>query len=277
MFENIIGHKNQLSKLEEMVKNNTLVNSYLFLGKQGIGKKLVAIDFAKYILNVDNLNGSMDYKYIEKQEGKKDITVDQVRKMIVDDVYIKPSIGNKKVYIINDAQNLNEEAQNTLLKTLEEPPYYVIIILIASNIKSFLPTVLSRLYMFNFMPLNNNEMLNYAKQKYDQIIDSDILEFVDGSIGKLEQIYGDSENETFNNIKKIFSLLEKKDTINSLLNIVNIDFKQDNYLDYLEYLMYKNKKYNCVDIIENSKKRLKNNGNYDIVINTMVLKIIDVI
>lgn len=275
MFDNIIGHKKQISKLEEMIKNNNLLNSYLFVGNEGIGKKLVAINFSKAILNVQTLNSSMDYKYIERQQDKKDIAVEQVRKTIVDDVYIKPSVGNKKVYIINDAQYLNEEAQNTLLKTLEEPPYYVVLILIAPSIKSFLPTVLSRLYIINFMPLSKIEMQDYAKQKYNQEIDDDILEFVDGSIGKLEQIYNDNDQNTFKNIINAYDLLNAKDTINVLLNISNIDFKQNINLDYLEYLLYKNKKYSCVDIVENAKKRLKSNGNYDIVINTMILKIID--
>ena len=275
MFDNIIGHKKQILKLEEMIKNNNLLNSYLFVGNEGIGKKLVAINFSKAILNVQTLNSSMDYKYIERQQDKKDITVEQVRKTIVDDVYVKPSVGNKKVYIINDAQYLNEEAQNTLLKTLEEPPYYVILILIAPSIKSFLPTVLSRLYIINFMPLSKIEMQDYAKQKYNQEIDDDILECVDGSIGKLEQIYNDNDQNTFKNIINAYDLLNAKDTINVLLNISNIDFKQNINLDYLEYLLYKNKKYSCVDIVENAKKRLKSNGNYDIVINTMILKIID--
>ena len=275
MFDNIIGHKKQILKLEEMIKNNNLLNSYLFVGNEGIGKKLVAINFSKAILNVQTLNSSMDYKYIERQQDKKDITVEQVRKTIVDDVYVKPSVGNKKVYIINDAQYLNEEAQNTLLKTLEEPPYYVILILIAPSIKSFLPTVLSRLYIINFMPLSKIEMQDYAKQKYNQEIDDDILEFVDGSIGKLEQIYNDNDQNTLKNIINAYDLLNAKDTINVLLNISNIDFKQNINLDYLEYLLYKNKKYSCVDIVENAKKRLKSNGNYDIVINTMILKIID--
>lgn len=275
MFDDIIGHKENIKTLSEMINQNKVLNSYLFVGRHGIGKKLVAIDFAKAILKVDILESSMDYKYIEKKADKKDITVEQIRKYIVDDVYIKPSQNQKKVYIINDAQFLNEEAQNTLLKTLEETPFYVVIILIADSVKNFLPTVLSRLFVMNFKTLDSAQVLMYVKEKYNKSLNADLLEYIDGSIGITDDIFLNNMQLEFEKINQLYDFLEKKDTVNAAMYSANIDFKNSEFLDYLEFLMYKNFKYNCVDIVENAKKRLKNNGNYDIVINTMLIKIVD--
>ena len=138
MFENILGHDNVKKQLTSDFNEQKVSHAYLFLGTEGIGKKSLAIEFAKGLLGTNNLATCVDYKYIEKLPDKKEIIVEQVRNKIVNDVYVAPATGNYKVYIINDAHLLNTAAQNALLKTLEEPPKYVVIILITNNEKAAL-------------------------------------------------------------------------------------------------------------------------------------------
>jgi DNA polymerase III gamma/tau subunit len=91
MFENILGHENEINILKNSILNNTISHSYLFSGPAGVGKLLIAKEFAKMILNVDNLNSCPDYKYICKREDKKNILVEQIRDDVINDIYITPA------------------------------------------------------------------------------------------------------------------------------------------------------------------------------------------
>ena len=101
MFENIIGHENVKNILEGDIQSGTVSHAYLFSGIEGIGKKLTAIEFAKRLLNTNNLSTCVDYSLIQKAEDKKEIVVEQIRNKIVNDVYVAPATGSYKVYIID--------------------------------------------------------------------------------------------------------------------------------------------------------------------------------
>lgn len=275
MFENIIGHEKQKDVIENMVKNDAISHAYLFYGKKGIGKSLLACEFAKKILNTENLSENPDYTYISKQEDKKEIVIEQIRKNIIDNIYETPIASDKKVYIIDDAEALNMAAQNALLKTLEEPPKYVVIILISNSKSAFLPTILSRVNELNFVGVDKVELKEYVKNRYNQELSEDLLEYVDGSIGKVNEIFNNSYLDKFSHIDKIFDYILEKDLLNIHTSINNVDFSDMYLLDYLEFKLYKNNEFNSIKFIERAKLRLKNNGNYDIVIDSMILKIID--
>ncbi len=275
MFEKIIGHENQKEILSNMIENNTISHSYLFSGKKGIGKASIAKEFASYILKTSNIDASPDFKYIKRQEDKKDILVEQIRKEVIDDMYISPISGDRKVYIIDDADSLNITAQNALLKTLEEPPRYVVIILVAFNESKFLPTILSRLTKISFQPLKLDELKKYMKEEYALDLSDTIVEFLDGSLGKAIEIVNKNLLEEFEKIDKLYEICCTKNEVKALLCCETIDFSVDCLLDYLEYILYKFGKYKTIEIVEYSKNRLKANGNYDIVIDHMILKIIE--
>ena len=275
MFENIVGHDENKKILSEFIENKNISHSYLFEGKEGVGKKLMAFEFAKNILQVENLAASPDFKYIEKMDGKKDIVVEQVRENIIDDVYIVPSSGDKKVYIVNDANYLNAAAQNALLKTLEEPPSYVVIILISSNSNAFLPTIISRVSKISFYGVTNDELASYVRQEFGISLDSKYIEFFEGSIGQAIKSIQSGSIEKFKTIDELYGYISKKDVINSTRVLKNINMSEDNILDYLEFVLYRNGKYQSVFAVERAKQRLKYNGNYDIVIDSMILRIID--
>ena len=275
MFERVIGHEDKKKYFENIIKNHNISHCYIFSGNDGIGKLTFAKQIAKNILNTDNLDTCIDYKFITKHEEKKDIVVEQIRKEIINDVYIKPISGEYKVYIIDEAQNLNIAAQNALLKTLEEPPKHIVIILICSNINKILPTILSRVSKLNFNGLRNEQIQNYLKDKLNTTLPLNVLEYVDGSIGKAISIVNNNLNEKYEQIDSLVESFQKKEVINALDLASEIDFNNNDLLEYLEFRMFKNNMYSSIKYVHNSIIRLRNNGNYEIVIDNMILRIID--
>ena len=178
MFNNIIGNKKNKELLNQIVNTNNIAHSYMFIGKESIGKLLFAKEFAKGILCLDkekkpcekckscielDTSNNPDFCIIEP-DGKS-IKIEQIRELIKK-VYEKPVVSNRKAYIINDSECMTKEAQNSLLKTLEEPPEYVTIILIASNENIFLPTIKSRCTKIPFNKLSVDELEKILKNKY---------------------------------------------------------------------------------------------------------------
>ncbi len=177
IFNNIIGNKKNKELLENIIYTNNIAHSYMFVGKDSIGKSLFAKEFAKAILCVEDEKpcnkcksciefdtyNNPDFSVLEP-EGNS-IKIDQIREL-TKKVYEKPVVSNKKVYIINDSNYMTKEAQNSLLKTLEEPPEYVTIILITSNENLFLPTIKSRCTKISFDRLTNTELAEILEREY---------------------------------------------------------------------------------------------------------------
>ena len=169
-FNNIIGNEKIKSYLQEFINNKAISHSYLFSGQDGIGKKLFAREFAKMILCLsDNKpcnscsscikfdsNNNPDFLQIEPDGNS--IKISQIREM-QKNVYEKPILSNKKVFIIDESEKMTEEAQNSLLKTLEEPPEYMVIILISSNENKLLNTIKSRCLKINFLNIRMDIIL----------------------------------------------------------------------------------------------------------------------
>ena len=264
MFENILGHDNVKKQLTSDFNESKVSHAYLFLGLEGIGKKELAIEFARVLLDTNNLDTCVDYKYIEKLPDKKEIIVEQVRNKIVNDVYVAPATGNYKVYIINDAHLLNAAAQNALLKTLEEPPKYVVIILITNNEKALLTTVLSRVKKVKFNSLCNSDILAILKEKYDTEIDENKLEYANGSLKVAVELSKEEDNK-YLKIDDLYKCYKKQDMLGAMKGIEQVNFKDDETFNYLQYLFMQDKAFAQIPIIETSRNRMKQNANEDIV------------
>lgn len=291
MFQGIIGNDKIKNELINSVKLNKYSHSYLFLGTSGIGKKLIAREFAKMILcegeekycgtcksciEFDS-NNNPDFQEIEPDGNN--IKIEQIREMqrkIVE----QPIISNRKVYIIDNADLMTREAQNCLLKTLEEPPEFVNIILIGSNESNFLSTIKSRCMILKFDTIPDKEIKKYLKEKYElQDVAESIIEASSGSIGKAELLK--DKQELYVAIDKVINDIEKMDLIDTLKNADIIYKSQDDKQEILEYINIilfekskQNKKYlNCIDIVEDAKKRLKANSNYNMTIDNMIMTI----
>ena len=179
------------------------------------------------------------------------------------------------MYIIDEAETLNTASQNTLLKTLEEPPQYITIILIASNISTLLTTILSRVNQVPFEGVSNLELKKYIKDNYNVEFSDRIIEYFDGSIGKAIYAIESELTLKYEKVDKLYGYINAKNTIEAMKYSNEIELDKDELLDYLEYILYKSGKFVCIKIVENAKKRLKFNGNYDIIIDSMLLRLID--
>ena len=291
MFENILGNEEKKKILSNLINTGNVSHSYIFSGKEGVGKFLFAKEFAKAILCTGENkpcnacdscikfdgNNNPDIKIIDDDE--KSIKNEKIKEL-VKDVLEKPIQSDKKVYIINDSEKMTKEAQNSLLKTLEEPPEYAVIILIAENEYLLLNTIKSRCTKFKFDRLTNVEITKILKEKYNyEEVIQNLLDVADGSVAKALSING--KEEKFENIKNLILNLENLNEI-QLLNKKDIIFKDKDdifeVLDYMNVIAFKKSKENiqyanCIEIIENTKDRLKKNSNYDMTIDNLLLKL----
>ena len=171
------------------------------------------------------------------------------------------------------------DAQNCLLKTLEEPPQYATIILICSNEAQMLTTIKSRCIKIVFQKLNNQEIKEYFEKETKETVSNRIQKLAEGSIGKAIQIK--DKEELYSSIENIINEIEK--TLKSQIwNISDTIYKNTDdifeILDYMNILFFEkgktNPKYlNCIEIVENTKRRLKTNSNYNMTIDNLLLQI----
>ena len=287
MFENILGNEKNKKILEKSMELKKISHSYIFWGTEGIGKKLIAKEFAKRILCLEqqedckcksciefDSNNNPDFQLIEPNEGK--VKIEQIREM-QRKVAEKPIISNKKVYIIENSDTMTTEAQNCLLKILEEPPEYITIILICSNEDNLLSTIKSRCTRMHFEPIDTEKIKKYLKQNYpDQEISDNIINLSQGSIGKAIKL---NENKSiYENIEKILLSMQKSDLIEIIQMSEEIYKTKEEIISILEYmnvvllkLSKQNIKYiKCIEIVEQTKKRLKANSNYDMCIDNLL-------
>ena len=172
MFDKILGNDKIKFELINSIKSGKYSHSYLFLGISGIGKKMIAREFAKMILcdgeekycnkckSCLEFDSNNNPDFTEIVPDGNNVKIEQIREMqrkIVE----QPIISTKKVYIIDDADTMTTEAQNCLLKTLEEPPEYMTIILICTNEGNLLSTIKSRCTRMKFDPIRNEELKKY--------------------------------------------------------------------------------------------------------------------
>ena len=285
-LDNIIGNKEIRNYLLNSVEKNTVSQSYLFNGTEGIGKILIAKEFAKKILCISEKANNCDCKSCKSfdssnhpdfsliNENESTIKIDQIRDL-TSKVIEQPIISNKKVYIINHADKMTVEAQNCLLKTLEEPPEFAVIILTTSNLNEILTTIKSRCMKINFLDIPKEELKKYAIEKleYSQV-SNNLLESFNGSIGKA--LLQKENQEQFQRIENVVNDLATKDVI-EILNEAKIIYDKENIYKILEYMivcMYSKKneniKYlNCIEIVSNCIERLKRNCNFDMTIDSM--------
>lgn len=291
MFDNILGNEKIKQELIQSVKLNKISHSYMFLGTSGIGKKQIAKEFAKMLLCLNNekycnkcksciefdSGNNPDFQIIEPDELS--IKIEQIRQM-QRKIIESPIVSKKKVYIIDNADLMTIEAQNCLLKTLEEPPEFVTIILIGSKENNFLSTIKSRCTIIKFQNISNDDIKKYLEENYNIVnISENMLELFQGSIGNAQKLK--DQEELYNNIIEIIDNIKKLDLLETIKKADIIYKSQENKNDILESMniifLKKSKddiRYlNCINIVEDTAKRLKANGNYNMCIDNLLFKI----
>ena len=290
MFQDILGNDKIKELLQETIKNEKVSHSYLFIGQAGIGKKMLAKEFAKAVLCLENnkccdicksclefdSQNNPDFVLIEP-EGNN-IKIEQIRNM-QRKVQEKPIISSKKIYIIDNADLMTQEAQNALLKTLEGPPEFVTIILIGENENAFLATIKSRCMILHFNSISNLDMKKYLEDNYHMNVTSNMLDVFHGSIGKAIEIK--DKQETYLLIEQAIENLEKEDLIDLIKKLDILYTSKEEILDMLDYIniiLLKKSKQNvkytdCIKIVEDTKRRINQNANYDMSIDNMLFNI----
>ncbi len=174
-FRDILGHEQIISNLQTAARTGQVSHAYILNGPEGSGKRMLAEAFAMLLeceLPVDGepcmecvscrqALGKNHPDIIYLTHDKSVISVDDVRRQIIRDADIMPYRGRFKVYIVDEAEKMNPQAQNALLKTLEEPPSYVVILLLTTNADAFLPTVLSRCVRLNLKAVDDARIRAY--------------------------------------------------------------------------------------------------------------------
>ncbi len=324
-FKHIVGHEQIIQHLMEATRSGKVSHAYIFAGEDSAGKNLLANAFAIALQceagesRADScgkckscIQAASDNHpdIIRITHEKASIGVDDVRIQINNDIQIKPYSSPYKIYIIDEAEKLTEQAQNALLKTIEEPPAYAVIILLANNLSALLPTILSRCVTLKLKAVDKEIIKEFLMSEYkvpDYQAELSAV-FAQGNVGKAIK-YASSEefrelkNEVLHLLKYIDEM-ELYEVIDGLKRISEKKSQVNDYLDlmtlwYRDVLMYKvtndlnllTYKIEYLDIskqaslrsyegiekiiaaIEKAKIRLNANVNFDIAIELMLFTI----
>lgn len=326
-FYDIKGNEQIIKNLKLSIINDRVSHSYIFNAPKGMGKKLLANTFAKALQCKNRTENAepcgichscktfdfanhTDIIYVKPQKTKS-IGVDDVRNLIIKNAEIKPFENNYKIFIIEQADKLTIQAQNALLKTIEEPPTYAVFILLSENTDAFLPTVLSRCITFKFIPLKTNVVSKYLSQTNSIDFDEAYM-YASCSGGNIGKALETAASETFSQmrhdiINTAVSLTEKdligifssvscfenyKDNIQEALDILYMFYRDAATVKLFgensKFVIQRDKKsilknfvskfsgksiFDKCDVILDAKKNLKFNSNFQMTLEVMLLKL----
>lgn len=263
-FDSIIGQEQIKEAFRGAIRNNKVSHAYIINGENRSGKEFIAKIFAKTLLceqhgeepcnechscSQANSNNHPDIIYVS-HEKPNTIGVDDIRLRINDTVVIKPYSSEYKIYIMNEAEKMTPQAQNALLKTIEEPPKYAIFLLLTNSTDLILPTILSRCVVLNMKPVKDSDMREYLMKEV-MIPDyrADIcVAFARGNVGRAKALASSEDfdkirQEALTLLKNIYDM-ELVDVMQALKNIKEFGFDIGDYLDimavwYRDVLLFK--------------------------------------
>lgn len=249
-FEFVFGQDTIVKTLKNVIKNNKLSHAYLFTGPRGTGKTSSAKLFAKTINCLNNQNGDAcnecdSCKSFNNNSNPDIIEIDAASNNGVDEireiknkVSLVPSMSKYKVYIIDEVHMLSIGAFNALLKTLEEPPEYVIFILATTEPQKLPATVISRCQRFDFKSITKENMKkcleNIIKKEKISITDDALMEIIDNSkggmrdaIGMLDQAFAFCDNEiSINDIQELSGTISNSEIIDFLNSLKTEEYSR---------------------------------------------------
>ena len=323
-FTDIVGQEQLKEHLQNAIATNKVSHAYIINGERNAGKEFIARVFAmtlqcekgetepcgechscKQALG----NNQPDIIYIS-HEKPNTIGVEDIRVQINGDIAIKPYSSPRKIYIINEGEKMTPQAQNALLKTLEEPPEYAVILILTTNVEAMLPTVLSRCVVLNMKPVSDRLVKKYLMEQlavpdYKANIS---VAFARGNIGKAKML---ASSEEFEKVKdeaitlvKNINDMEISEIVKAIKKISEYKFDVNDYLDilmawYRDVLLFKATKdvnslvfkediqqimrmsdrstyegiEQIVNALQSAKKRLEANVNFDLTMELLLLAI----
>ena len=322
--EKVLGHEEVIKHLQNAAAMDKVSHSYIFAGEKGSGKKLLAKLFAMTLqcekhgkepcLQCGSCKKAMNRNHPDiiyvTHEKPNSIGIEDIREQLIGDVAIKPYSGPYKIYIVDEAEKMTVQAQNALLKTIEEPPAYAVILLLVNNGGSLLPTISSRCVTLNFKPVRDEVIKQYLMEELhvpDYQAEVSVA-FAQGNVGKAKQIATaedftqmmeaalmilkkSKDMEVYEMVDAIKALSEEKHTIYEYLDLFLVwfrdvlMFKATHEIDGLvfrqEYKDIKNRAdkssyeglENIIKAIENAKVRLQANVNFELTMELLFLTI----
>lgn len=323
-FKDIIGHEQIIEHLQNAITMDKVSHAYIINGPEKSGKMVLAEAFATTLQCEEGGaepcmechsckqaagRNQPDILYV-RHEKPNTISVDDIRTQLNHDIVIKPYSSKYKIYIVDEAEKMNVQAQNALLKTIEEPPAYAVIILLTTNADRFLPTILSRCVTLNIKAVPDEKIKKYLMSHY-QIPDYQAevcVAFAQGNVGKAIAL---ASSEDFNELKAAaIQLIKRLDDIElyemteAVKQISEYKLEINDYFDlmmiwYRDVLYYKATKdvnklifkdeiydikrqaeqssYNGIETIlealQKAQVRLSANVNFDLVIELLLLTI----
>lgn len=325
-FKGVVGHNQIIEYIGNAVKTDKVSHAYILNGEKGAGKKLLANLFAMSLQCQNReqdgdacgecqscrqtLSNNQPDIIKVSHEKPNTISIDDIRQQVNQDIEIKPYSSKYKVYIIADADMMSVQAQNAILKTIEEPPEYAVIFLLTENADTLLPTIRSRCVMLKLRNIRDKLVKKYLMEQM-QIPDykADVcVAFAQGNVGKAIML---ATSEHFNEIKeeavhllRQINELEVSDLAEAVKRCVTYKLSIVDYLDviavwYRDVLLYKATKnvdrvvfseqlryikerankssYEGIEIIldalEKAKGRLRANVNFELTMELLLLTI----
>lgn len=261
-FQAVIGHERIKESFLNAIRQKQVSHAYILAGEDGSGRMMLARAFAMTLLCERGgtepcetchsciqfaSDNHPDVHYVTHE--KKSIGVEDIRQQIVGDVPIRPYSSAYKIYIMPDAEKMTVQAQNALLKTLEEPPEYVVILLITTNADEFLPTIRSRCVTLPCKPLVDRVVKDYLmKELHVPEEEADVCTaFARGNLGRAIQLSGsadfadlrESVLDLMKNLREM-DLAQMQSVLNELKKTADISMCIDlMQLWYRDVLMFK--------------------------------------
>ncbi len=231
----IVGHKIQREFLKKSFENSRISHAYLFSGVDGLGKKTVALEFVK-LINDQKKDLSKNHPDLIMVEPQPSIQISQIRD-IQKALSLRPFSAPFKIAIIDEAEKMTAQAQNCLLKTLEEPKGQAILFLISSSPEMLFETVRSRVQSLEFYPLASAEMRDFLKSK-TSLLNLEKLVFIsEGRPGKAIDFLKNPEKlevwwQMFEDVQKLVD-----SNISSRFKYLNDFFQENNSKEFLNIFL----------------------------------------
>ena len=263
-FQDIIGQDRIKEHLRSALSTGKVSHAYILNGEKSSGKEFIAKVFAMALQCEKGgvepcqecrscrqaLSGNQPDIIRVIHEKPNTISVDDIREQVNSDVGVKPYSSAMKVYIINEAEKMTAQAQNALLKTLEEPPEYAVLLLLTANVDALLPTILSRCVQLNMKPAPDMLVRKYLCEQL-QVPDYKAevcVAFARGNVGRAKAL---ASSEDFENIKaealsllKYIQDMDLGEIIDAVKRVTEYKVEIQDYLDlcavwYRDVLLFK--------------------------------------
>lgn len=253
-FSEIVGHEQIKEHMQAAIREKKPFHAYLFQGEEGVGKEALARTFAaglqcqsesadkpcKECVSCHQMESGNQPDVIWVTREKASLGVDEIREQLCNTMDIKPFSSPYKIYLVPEAEKMTEAAQNALLKTIEEPPEYGVVILMTSNISALLPTIQSRCLTMEFRPLSTAVVESYVKE-HCQVPDYQArasAAFAQGNLGKAMR-YAKSEDfiERKDHIISLLRHVEQMDLSEMLAVIKDLGTRKDEVRDYIDLMV----------------------------------------